>query len=178
MARYTERLDQLLNDGVLTQEQYDELADLSIAKDAIKEFNKVKSERDQFASKLEQFETAPKRKEALKRVGIDYDALPKYGQKALDGIPAEDLDNLEKVAEFVQNEGFEANLQTEQEDTGEQSGAEQIVAFDSSMGSGTPAKGKVTPDVYASWSPEKRRDFQQKNPEATEALKRGEEAPV
>lgn len=138
MAKYIERLEELRDAGKLTDEEFADLADLSAAKDAIKEFNQIKSERDDLASFKQNVETAPKRKEALKRAGIDYDALPKYGQKALDGIPAEDLDDLEKVSKFVKDEGFEASIKTP--DPGEQSGADTITAALTDMGSGTPVR--------------------------------------
>lgn len=137
MARYSDLLNQLLEDEVLTQEQHDELADLSAAKEAIKEFNEVKRERDELAAFKQQVETSPKRKEALKRVGVDYDAVPKYGQKALDAIPSEDLDDLEKLAGHVQAEGFEATIQAEEE--GAKSGAEVITDFATST-TGTPVR--------------------------------------
>ena len=90
-------------------------------------------------ARLESIESAPKRKEALKRVGIDYDAVPKYGQKALDDLPVEDLEDLTKVAQYVQEQGFEANLQTEDE-ARDKSGAESITDFTSSAGEGTPVR--------------------------------------
>lgn len=82
---------------------------------------------DELESRLASIESAPKRREALARVGIDYDAVPKYGQKALDALPTEDLEDLAKVAKYVQEQGFEANIQPEPE--GERSGAEQISEF-------------------------------------------------
>ena len=139
MAKYTDRLNELLNDGTLTQDVFDELADLSVAKDAIKEFNQVKSERDELATFKAQVETAPKRKEALKRVGIDYDAQPKYGQKTLDALPADKLDDLDFVAKYVTDEGFAATLQPEQQ-TGEKSGAEAITDTLTQFGSGQPVR--------------------------------------
>lgn len=135
MAKYIERLEELRDAGKLSDEEFSELADLSAAKDAIKEFNSVRTERDELAAFKAHVETAPKRKEALQRVGIDYDALPKYGQKALDAIPTEDLDNLEKVAGFVSELGFEANLTTEQQ-AQVQTGAEQITQATVALGTG------------------------------------------
>lgn len=133
-------------------------------------------EAKQLRAELESIKSAPKRKEALARVGIDYDAVPKYGQKALDELPVEDLDDLDKVAQYVQEQGFEANLQTE-EAPKEQSGAEQIVNFTSSVGPGGPVKGKLTPADFASWDHAKQRDFIENKPREYEAIKRGEEVP-
>ena len=126
MARYLDKLNELLEAGTLSQADYDELADLSAAKEAIKEFNQVKSERDDLQGRVERFETAPKRKEALKRVGIDYDAQPKFAQRFLDGIDAETLDDLEQLAKVVNDEGFEAKV--EQASGGDEPAAAQIVS--------------------------------------------------
>ena len=89
-------------------------------------------------ARLASIESGPKRREALQRVGIDYDAVPKYGQKALDQLPVDALDDIEQVAQYVQEQGFEATIQpTEQ--TGEKSGAEQMTDFLTSAGQGAPA---------------------------------------
>lgn len=126
MAKYTERLNELLESGVLTQEQHDELADLSIAKEAIKEFNEVKRERDEAVSKVSRYETLPKLKESLGKVGINYDDQPKYAKEALDRIPADKLDDLEHVATYVQEQGFQATPAQKQEG-GARPAAEAIV---------------------------------------------------
>lgn len=126
--------------AAVLDEAVEEVSQTDIAPDWYRkqaaEMGGAAKERDDLRSRLESIESAPRRKEALKRVGIDYDAVPKYGQKALDGLPADDLDNLEKVAQFVQEQGFEANLTNEQ--TPPQSGAERITAATIEMGNGTP----------------------------------------
>lgn len=119
----------------------DEVTSTEIAPDWFRkqaaELGGAAKERDDLKARLESIESAPKRKEALKRVGIDYDAVPKYGQKALDEIPAEDLDNLEKVAQYVQEQGFDAKVQAEQEG-GEKPGSQQVTEFLTNQGAGTP----------------------------------------
>ena len=104
-------------------------------------------ERDELKSRLESIESAPKRKEALARVGIDYDAVPKYGQKALDALPASDLDDLEKVASYVQEQGFEANLTEQAQNL---TNAERISEATVDMGSGTPARTSKSEEAYRS----------------------------
>lgn len=80
-------------------------------------------------------ESLPKRKEALKRVGVDYDAEKPYGQKTLDSIPADKLDDLDFVASFVKEEGFEASIEAEGRTT-EPSGAEVITDFATTASTG------------------------------------------
>lgn len=123
-------------------------------------------------------ETLPKRKEALRLVGVNYDAEPQYGQETLDSIPDDKLDNTEWLAEFVKSKGFRASLQSEEEPR-EKSGAEKITDFLTNAGPGAPVKaGVVTPATFASWDMGKRRDFMKKHPQAFDALSRGEEATV
>lgn len=104
-------------------------------------------ERDELKARLESIESAPKRKEALKRVGIDYDAQPRYGQKTLDAIPADKLDDLDFIANFVKEEGFPATVQPQQQQ-GDRSGAEQIVAFTTDAGTGAPLQTGSDDDFY------------------------------
>lgn len=73
-----------------------------------------KSEAEPAISYKQRHETLPKRVEAFKRVGIDYEAQPPYARKVLDTLDAEKLDNLEEVAGFVKAEGFEAKVQPDQ----------------------------------------------------------------
>ena len=92
-------------------------------------------------------ESLPKRKEALKRVGVDYDAEKPYGRKTLDSIPADKLDDLEFVANFVKEEGFEASLKSEG-DEGEKSGAAEITDFLSAQGDGTPPRTDKNAEMH------------------------------
>lgn len=96
-------------------------------------------EAKELRAELESIRSAPKRKEALKRVGVDYDAVPLYGQKTLDALPADKLDDLDFVAQFVKEEGFEATLSPEQE-VQERSGAEEMTHQQTSMGNGQPVR--------------------------------------
>lgn len=93
---------------------------------------------DELEARLNSIESAPKRKEALKRVGIDYDAVPKYGQEALDSLPADKLDDLDYVAKYVNEKGFEADLSQQQpQPTSE---AERITQATVDLGTGAPVR--------------------------------------
>lgn len=94
-------------------------------------------EADSLRSELESIKSAPKRKEALQRVGINYDAEKKYGQEILDSIPHDKLDDLDFVAQFVQEKGFDADLS--QVTPQPQSEAERITQATVDLGTGTPA---------------------------------------
>ena len=102
-------------------------------------------EAAELRTKLESIELAPKRKEALGRVGIQYDDQPKFAQRFLDSIDAKTLDDLDKLAETVKNEGFDARLQPEHQ--GDPNQVEQIVNFTSET-QGAPLKRGSDEDFY------------------------------
>lgn len=181
MARYVERMDELLANGTITQETYDELVDLNAAKEAIREFETVKRERDELAQFKTEVEIAPKRAEAVKNAGVDFESLPAYGQDYLKrNIPADKLEDGDFVASVIQQGGFQAQVHENQEQSA-QSGADQIVEFSTSpLGSlAEPLKaGKVTATDFAGWDTAKQREFMKKHPHAYDALTRGQEAVI
>lgn len=138
MAKYVDRLNELLNEGTITQDQFDELADLSIAKEAIKEGNDWKRRAETAEATVQKFETAPKRKEAWKLVGIDYDNEKQYGRDALDSYDG-DLDDTDALAAYATAKGFEATISSDAA-SGEKSGAEKITDSITQFGSGQPVR--------------------------------------
>lgn len=128
MAKYLDRLNGLLEEGVLTQEQYDELADLSAAKEAIKGFNQIRSERDELQNKLQRYETQPKRKAALEPFGIDYDKAPKYLKSVFDSMDPDKLEDQDYVSQHLRDNDVEVTApQAGGDQEATQSGAAQIV---------------------------------------------------
>lgn len=83
-----------------------------------KEVATLTKERDTATNKLTRIEKAPVLKEALAQLNIDYDAQPKYAQKALDSFSWEgDKPDAEELAKFVSDEGFEVSLSQEENET-------------------------------------------------------------
>lgn len=153
MGRYTDRLNQLLEDGVLSQDQYDELADLSVAKEAIKEFNDVKKERDTLRQEVQTFETQPKRKAALEQFGIDYDKSPKYLRQVFDQMDPEKLDDQDYISQHLRDNEVEVNPTNAPADTGERPAAAAIV--DHAVASTrTPSQETYEQAVEAAQTPE------------------------
>lgn len=177
MARYTERLNSLLEDGTITQETYDELADLSVAKDAIKEFNNVKRERDEFEQKVQQYESLPKRREALGQFGIDYDKSPKYLRSIFDSLDAKKLDDREYVSQQLRDNEIEVQLSEEQASEDRPAAADIVDAALSAPLTGSKV-GATTPKDFAGWDPGKQRQFIRTNPQAYEQLKQGKSVVV
>lgn len=104
---------------------------------------------------LRPLKDAPKRIEALKRVGVDYDSQPRSVKKTFDAIPADKLDDLEYVANVVNEEGIAANLTAEQQQVAtEQSGAERITNFATSVGDGRATAESYEAAVQAAGSQE------------------------
>lgn len=172
MARYTERLNDLLDEGTITQEQYDELADLSVAKEAIKEFNNLKKERDEFEQKVQRYETQPKRKAALEPFGIDYDRSPKYLKEVFDRFDPEKLEDREYISEQLRQNEIEVSAAAE-EVSGERPAAQEIVEASLSAPLVGSRVGQTTPKDFASWDHGKQRAFIRTNPDAYEQLKQG-----
>lgn len=96
-------------------------------------------------------ETLPKRKEAVKKAGIDYDSQPLYAQEVLDAIPADKLDNGEYVASYIQQKGFTATKQAE--GGTEQPKAAAIVEHATNAGT-TPDQETYEAAIEAASSPE------------------------
>lgn len=97
-------------------------------------------------------DTLPKRKDALKKAGVDYDAQKPFGKEVLDAIPADKLEDAEFVAEFVQAKGFEATVA--QEEQGAKPGAQQIVEGTTGAGVGAPSSESYEAAVAAATTPE------------------------
>lgn len=98
-------------------------------------------------SDLRPLKDAPKRKEALKRVGVDYDAQPKSVRRTFDAIPSDKLDDLNHVAQVVQEEGIQADLSAVQE-AQSQTAAEQISEATMGLGNGTPSRTTRSKEAY------------------------------
>lgn len=61
-------------------------------------------------SEVTTLKKAPTKKAAFKALGVDYDSLPKYGQRAIDAFDWEgDEPDLTKVAEFAADMGFDVS---------------------------------------------------------------------
>lgn len=134
-----------------------------------------KDEGEPAIAKVQEFETRPKRIEALRKAGIDYEDLKPYARDYLDrNIPADKLEDSDYIAEVISQGGFEASLEVEQ---GEQTGAEQMAAHVNSRLQSGP-RTNITPTDYASWDFEKRREFLRSNPDKAEALAKGESVPA
>ena len=94
--------------------------------EATKKAATLESELTKATSKLTKIEKAPVLKKSLEQLGVDYDAQPRFGKKALEAFEWEgDEPDLEQLASYLTEEGFEvAQTQAEAQ---EQTGAEKIV---------------------------------------------------
>lgn len=118
MPTYKEEVEELVESGVITQEKADRLLDLSMAKEAVREFDAIKRERDELASFKADVETAPLRAKALKdTLGVEWEGLTYAEQDFLKrNIPTEKFTDKEHIAQMVQQGGikYEPPQQTPQ----------------------------------------------------------------
>lgn len=162
MADLREVLSKFVPESVLDQ-AVDELKDTEIAPEWFRqEAAKVGADAKEaktLRAELESIKAEPKKVEAYKRVGLlpqdakDLTGLKPYARDWLDrNIALEDLDNLEKVANKVQEGGFEVDLSQVQPQP--QSGAERITQATVEMGTGTPTQESYEEAVAKADSPE------------------------
>lgn len=101
-------------------------------------------EAQELRARLAAIESAPKRKEALSKVGVDLDAVPKYGQDWLEqNIPADKLEDQEFIAAKVSEGGFQPTKPAEQKR--EPQAVDQINAFLQSAGQTSSTPSGVDP---------------------------------
>ena len=110
MGRFENALKELAEKYDIDEEDLEKLSDSSIAREEIKNFKALERERDELAAKVETYEAAPKRIQALKDAGIDWDSLNKRDQRIVER-ELTDYDDPEKVSEFINEWGFEATEQ-------------------------------------------------------------------
>lgn len=78
--------------------------------EATKKASTLETELTKATSKLTKIEKAPVLRKHLEQLGVDYDAQPKFGKKALDAYEWEgDEPDPEKLAEYLEDEGFEVS---------------------------------------------------------------------
>jgi len=119
--------------------------------------------------------TVPRVVEALTSAGVDFEALRPAERKVIDALEYEgDTPSEEWVAKVVSDYSFPTT-----EDAGgvvrgtEPPAAEIARTARSAPAGGGSASGVVTPDDYAGWPLEKRMRFNEKYPEAEEAIGKG-----
>lgn len=100
MGKFEQALKALQEKYGIEEADLETVADSSIARDEIKEFNAIQRERDELAAKLAHMERAPKLKEAFAKVGVDVDSLPKFGKKVVETFDG-DFEDLEALAAWV-----------------------------------------------------------------------------
>lgn len=78
---------------------------------------KAEKELEKVTGKLSKIERQPVLKKSLEQLSVDYDALPKYGRRAVDSFDWEgDEPDLTQLAEFLENEGFEVQVTTDNQE--------------------------------------------------------------
>lgn len=141
------------------------------------------SERDEFErraleaeEKVKKLEGASARDKAFGEYGIDFENLRPLERTALESYDGELTP--EAIGEFVEKNQLpltESSSTTEESESEEESGARQIARTAQRAGANGSRVPKVTPEDVASWPADKWVRFADANPDAAEALRRGEE---
>lgn len=174
MARLDEIIDDLRSEGrVEDAEELEKLRGSSLRKKA-EAAEKWEREYSELKGKLEKLESIPVREKAFKDYGIDVEGLSKAERKILEGYDGE-LD-AEAIGALV--EEYELPVSAQEGETGPETEAQRVTTAARRADQGRGGKAPVLkPEDVAEWSMEKKVGFADANPEAWEALKRGEAVP-
>ena len=168
MGKFQQLVQALADKYDLSEDEVESLMDSSLARDEVKEFNKVKAERDEFERKLNSIESKPKRLEAFKKAGVDLDDLRPAELRELEAF--EDFEDADKLKALV----VELELPTLEVEEEEEPAAASVAA-QAQGNTGRARTSRVTPQDVSGWNHDKMRQFAIDHPQEWEALKRGEE---
>lgn len=173
MGEYEDILEQLREESISGEEAAERLEKFSATT-----LRKKAGERDSFEQRNKELEeelaslkAAPKRREAFEKYGIDFDALRPAEKRMLEQYDGELTD--EAIAELVEQNEL-PTTESEEGEEEEESPAEKITAAARRGASGSRVP-KVTPEEVAEWPADKWVRFADANPDAAEALRRGEQ---
>lgn len=121
--------------------------------------------------RVAELESAPKRREAFEKYGIDFDSLRKAERDLLEKYDGEITD--EAIAEFVEQNELPV-IESDGGETTEESDAEKIAGTAQRAGANGSRTPKVTPTDVSGWAADRWVRFAEANPDAAEALRRGE----
>lgn len=173
MGEYEDVLEQLREgtiDGEEAADRLDKFKGSSLRKKA-EEAETAIRERDELKAKVEVFEAAPKRQAAFEKAGIDFEALRPAEKALIEKYDGELTD--EAIAELVETN--ELPLVEEGEaDAEPDTDAERIAGTAKRAGANGGRSPQVTPDMVGEWPADRWVKFAEANPDAAEALRRGE----
>jgi hypothetical protein len=135
----------------------------------------LERENEQLKGENRQLRVEPKKQQALRAAGVDLGSLRPADKQVIASLDFEgDEPSEDWVAKTIADLQLPITDGTTQ--TGEPPNAAGVVqtATNAPGGSGT-SSGTITPETVAGWSTEQTVAWKEKNPEAWEALKRGEE---
>lgn len=177
-SRYDEVLDRWVNEHGVPDEEAQMFRSNKL-REELEQARKDAAEGKNAKAELEKLRKQPKVESALAEFGVDMQSLNARDRAIVsEKFPEfEDAPDKEKVAEFLQTWGFDANV-SQEEQTQEKPQAQRITEFALSAPLSGKAAGPTTPKDFASWDPARQRQFIRSNPQAYEQLKRGEAVSV
>lgn len=177
-SRYDEVLDRWINEHGVPDEEAQMFRSNKL-REELEQAKAEAAEGRQAQAELEKVRKQPKVAAALSEFGVDMQSLNARDRAIVDEkFPEfEDAPDKEKVAEFLQTWGFDAN-QNQQTNQEAKPPAQKIVEHALAAPLSHKRSGPTTPSDFASWDHAKQRDFIRKHPQEYEALKRGEAVSV
>lgn len=171
MAKFEDLLERVRDLDEDLAAEFEEFSGSNLRKKA-QEAESAIRERDELKAENERLKAAPQRRAAFEKAGVDFDALRKAERALLENYDGEMTE--EALAEFIEENEFPVIEGSEEE--AEETPAQEITRVARRGGGRAKGPTVLTPEDTMDWSTEKLFELREKDPDAYEALKRGESA--
>jgi hypothetical protein len=173
MARLDDLIEELRSDGREDDAQELERLSGSQLRQKAQKTDQLEKELEQLKAENAGLKRGPAARKAFEDYGVDLSGLSKAERKVIESYDGELTED--EIGKLVEEYDLPVVASSEENDGEEQPAAQRVAQAARSSESG---RGKTVPTVspadVAGWPMEKKLGFADKNPDAWEALKRGE----
>ena len=141
--------------------------------------DRLAKENESLKAENEALKRGPKVRSAFEKAGVDFGSLSKLERKALEAYDGETDEDA--IADFLEENEIDLGKGDDSDEDGgepdekdEEPKAAKVARAARSAGAGKNPSSKITADTVSQWSMEQKLQFADDNPDAWEALKRGE----
>lgn len=173
MAKYEDLIQRLREEGMEDlADDFEEFSATTLRKKAAA-YDEVVTERDLLKSQVTTLIDLPKKEQALKDAGVDFDALRPAEKKLIRELKMEG-ELTDWVAKVISENELPVSESFVQE-TDEEPAAERVAkAARSAPTGGSPSSTTLSAESVKDWPTDKLLQFRDEHPDEWEALKRGE----